>query len=59
MCVRVMINADLVLCVEQFLVPDHKVKQVSGATYSGFYYVCYHRDTNTITGYYYHKNSEW
>lgn len=39
--------------------PDHRVKQVSGATYSGFYYICYHRDTNTITGYYYHKNSEW
>eukprot|EP01111_Echinosteliopsis_oligospora_P017277 TRINITY_DN7426_c0_g1_i1.p1 TRINITY_DN7426_c0_g1~~TRINITY_DN7426_c0_g1_i1.p1 ORF type:complete len:184 (+),score=8.55 TRINITY_DN7426_c0_g1_i1:59-610(+) len=38
---------------ESFLVPDHKVKSIDGASYDGFYYICYQKSTNKITGYYY------
>jgi glucose-induced degradation protein 4 len=44
---------------EHFLVPDHTVKNVPGASYDGFYYICYSRSSNTIEGYYYHQSSEW
>lgn len=44
---------------EHFLVPDHKIKDISGASFAGFYYICFQKSTATIEGYYYHRNSEW
>ncbi|KAK9696410.1 GID complex subunit 4, VID24 [Basidiobolus ranarum] len=44
---------------EHFLVPDHRVRSISGASFAGFYYICFQLSTGTITGYYYHQNSEW
>jgi hypothetical protein len=44
---------------EHFLVPDHRVKTINGASFAGFYYICYQSSTGIITGFYYHKNSEW
>lgn len=43
---------------EQFLVPDHTVKHVEGASYAGFYYICFSKRTSRINGYYFHINSE-
>ncbi|XP_047737307.1 glucose-induced degradation protein 4 homolog isoform X1 [Hyalella azteca] len=43
---------------EQFLVPDHTVKNISGASFEGFYYICFQRSKASIEGYYYHRNSE-
>lgn len=43
---------------EHFLVPDHTVKHVEGASYAGFYYICYSKQTSYIGGYYFHINSE-
>lgn len=42
---------------EHFLVPDHRINSINGASYAGFYYVCYEAKTETIEGYYYHKDS--
>ncbi|KAI6650191.1 Glucose-induced degradation protein 4-like [Oopsacas minuta] len=44
---------------EQFLVPDHKVRDISGASFAGFYYISYQRSNASIVGYYFHRNSEW
>ncbi|KAI8065221.1 vacuolar import/degradation protein Vid24 [Gongronella butleri] len=45
---------------ERFLVPDHHVSNIDGASYAGFYYICYSRSTKTIHGlYYYRSNVEW
>ncbi|ORY01091.1 hypothetical protein K493DRAFT_210134 [Basidiobolus meristosporus CBS 931.73] len=44
---------------EHFLVPDHRVRSIHGASFAGFYYICFQVSTGTITGYYYHQNSEW
>ncbi len=44
---------------EHFLVPDHRIKTITGASFAGFYYICFQKSTKTICGYYYHKNSEW
>lgn len=43
---------------ELFLVPDHKLVEVRGASYSGFYYVCMRVKTGSLEGYYYHNNSD-
>lgn len=43
---------------EHFLVPDHTIKHVEGASYAGFYYICYSKLTSSIRGYYFHINSE-
>lgn len=42
---------------EHFLVPDHHVESVHGASYAGFYYIAYNKTDNTIEGYYYHRES--
>lgn len=42
---------------ERFLVPDHTIQHVEGASYAGFYYICYSKRTSTINGYYFHINS--
>eukprot|EP00128_Syssomonas_multiformis_P005151 Colp12_sorted_trinity150504_noHs@6236 len=44
---------------EHFLVPDHHVRNIAGASFAGFYYICFQRSTSTIAGFYYHQNSEW
>lgn len=50
----------LFICVqEQFLVPDHTIKDISGASFAGFYYICFQKSAASIEGYYYHRSSEW
>jgi len=44
---------------EVFLVPDHKIKDIAGASFAGFYYICFSRTQATIEGFYYHRQSEW
>ncbi|OMJ29677.1 Glucose-induced degradation protein 4-like protein [Smittium culicis] len=43
---------------ELFLVPDHTISQINGASFAGFYYMCYDPADSCITGYYYHRESE-
>jgi len=43
---------------EHFLVPNHKIQHVHGASFAGFYYICYRKSTATIEGFYYSRNSE-
>ncbi|XP_071948949.1 glucose-induced degradation protein 4 homolog [Antedon mediterranea] len=44
---------------EHFLVPDHRIRDINGASFAGFYYICYQKSKGAIDGYYYHKSSEW
>jgi glucose-induced degradation protein 4 len=44
---------------EHFLVPDHKIKNINGASFAGFYYICFDKKNGTIEGIYFHQNSEW
>ncbi|XP_002738992.1 glucose-induced degradation protein 4 homolog [Saccoglossus kowalevskii] len=44
---------------EHFLVPDHTIKDINGASFAGFYYICFTKSTASIEGYYYHRSSEW
>ncbi|KAJ8661909.1 hypothetical protein O0I10_002240 [Lichtheimia ornata] len=41
---------------EHFLVPDHRVNNIDGASFAGFYYICYRRSTNEISGYYFYRH---
>ncbi|KAJ1729925.1 GID complex subunit 4, VID24 [Coemansia biformis] len=43
---------------ERFVVPNYRLNRISGASYEGFYYVCYDRELHTIMGYYYHRDSD-
>lgn len=43
---------------EYFLVPDHNVKQINGASFEGFYYICFHQMTGSVSGIYFHARSE-
>jgi hypothetical protein len=43
---------------EFFLVPDHTVRVINGASFAGFYYCCYDATSCTLHGYYYHTGSE-
>lgn len=44
---------------EQFLVPDNSDSlSGGGASFAGFYYICFRRDTGQIEGLYYHSLSE-
>ena len=43
---------------EQFLVPDHRVKNLTGASFEGFYYICFDQLKGDIKGYYFHPKSE-
>lgn len=43
---------------ETFLVPDAKVTTIRGASFAGFYYICFNQLTGSITGLYFHKSSE-
>jgi glucose-induced degradation protein 4 len=42
---------------EYFLVPDHRVKDLAGASFEGFYYVCFNQITGDLKGIYYHAKS--
>uniref|UniRef100_UPI00358DFC2E glucose-induced degradation protein 4 homolog n=1 Tax=Myxine glutinosa TaxID=7769 RepID=UPI00358DFC2E len=44
---------------EHFLVPDHKIKDINGASFAGFYYICFQKSAASIEGFYYHRSSEW
>lgn len=43
---------------EKFLVPDAKSDDLEGASFAGFYYICYNQVTGDVSGLYYHKSSE-
>jgi len=43
---------------EYFLVPDHKVKTITGASFEGFYYICFNQSAGSVTGIYFHSKSE-
>ncbi|CUS08704.1 unnamed protein product [Tuber aestivum] len=43
---------------EYFLVPDHRVKQITGASFEGFYYICFNQITGSVSGIYFHAKSE-
>ncbi|KAI9018783.1 vacuolar import and degradation protein-domain-containing protein [Phycomyces nitens] len=44
---------------ERFLVPNHHIENVIGASFAGFYYIAYQRSTDKITGFYfYHLNTD-
>lgn len=43
---------------EYFLVPDHRVRTISGASFEGFYYICFNQVSGSISGIYFHAKSE-
>ncbi|KAI9340693.1 vacuolar import and degradation protein-domain-containing protein [Zopfochytrium polystomum] len=43
---------------EHFLVPDHRIKSIAGASFAGFYYIAFVKSTSSIAGYYFHDSSE-
>ncbi|KAI1820061.1 vacuolar import and degradation protein-domain-containing protein [Xylaria intraflava] len=43
---------------EQFVVPDHRVTTLNGASFEGFYYICYNQREGSISGIYFHRRSE-
>ncbi|KAJ2158328.1 GID complex subunit 4, VID24 [Coemansia sp. RSA 552] len=43
---------------ERFVVPNYKLSRISGASFDGFYYVCYDREEGSVAGYYYHRDSD-
>ncbi|KAI5370355.1 putative vacuolar import/degradation protein Vid24 [Septoria linicola] len=43
---------------EYFLVPDHRVKTITGASFEGFYYICFNQATGAVSGIYFHAKSE-
>ena len=44
---------------EHFLVPDHTIRDIHGASFAGFYYICFQKSSSSVEGYYFHRNSEW
>jgi len=43
---------------EHFLVPNHRIESVAGASFAGFYYICFSKADGAIAGFYFHNNSE-
>jgi hypothetical protein len=43
---------------EYFLVPDHRVRTISGASFEGFYYICFNQTTGSVSGIYFHAKTE-
>ncbi len=43
---------------EWFLVPDHRVTSIQGASFEGFYYICFNQVEGRISGIYFHARSE-
>ncbi|PVH72596.1 hypothetical protein DL98DRAFT_553081 [Cadophora sp. DSE1049] len=40
---------------EHFLIPNHRVQTISGASFEGFYYICFNQVRGTISGLYFHE----
>lgn len=40
------------------MVPDHRVRTISGASFEGFYYICFNQIQGTVSGIYFHAKSE-
>lgn len=43
---------------EYFLVPNHRVTSISGASFEGFYYICFSQVSGSVSGIYFHSKSE-
>ncbi|KAI2617688.1 vacuolar import and degradation protein-domain-containing protein [Hypomontagnella submonticulosa] len=43
---------------EHFLVPDHRVRTINGASFEGFYYICFNQKEGSVSGIYFHSKSE-
>lgn len=43
---------------EHFLVPDHRVRTITGASFEGFYYICFNQVKGEVNGIYFHSKSE-
>ncbi|CAJ2512683.1 Uu.00g008020.m01.CDS01 [Anthostomella pinea] len=43
---------------EHFLVPDHRVTTINGASFEGFYYICFNQKEGSVNGIYFHSKSE-
>ena len=43
---------------EWFLVPDHRVRSIQGASFEGFYYICFNQVHGKVSGIYFHARSE-
>ncbi|EXJ77372.1 hypothetical protein A1O3_09598 [Capronia epimyces CBS 606.96] len=43
---------------EHFLVPDYKLKSIQGASFEGFYYICFNQAEGRVSGIYFHSKSE-
>ncbi|RMD40832.1 hypothetical protein DV735_g4316, partial [Chaetothyriales sp. CBS 134920] len=43
---------------EHFLVPDHKLRSIQGASFEGFYYICLNQAEGRTSGIYFHYKSE-
>jgi hypothetical protein len=43
---------------EHFLVPDHRVRTINGASFEGFYYICFNQKKGDVSGIYFHSRSE-
>ena len=43
---------------EEFLVPDHRVRSIQGASFEGFYYICFDQIEGKVSGIYFHARSE-
>lgn len=43
---------------EHFLVPDHRVRNIEGASFEGFYYICFNQVRGEVSGIYFHSKSE-
>lgn len=42
---------------EKFLVPDAKITGLQGASFDGFYYICFNQLTGSVSGLYFFRNS--
>lgn len=53
-------NSDVIFMrwKERFIVPVQKESKLKGATFAGFYYICFNRRSGRIDGLYYHAESE-
>ena len=43
---------------EHFLVPDHRVRTINGASFEGFYYISFNQIKGEVSGIYFHSKSE-
>lgn len=51
-------NYVLMRWYERHLVKDHKIKEINGCSFAGFYYIIFSKIRGSIDGFYYHKHSE-